>query len=81
MTTANGATWYWVHVEDDVDILRQVKEYLEGEDFEFGHVRVAGTSEIDDALTLLRERRVDLLINPRRIPRRSRKPRYGRRGC
>ncbi len=62
MTTANGATWYVVHVEDDVNTLRQVKEYLEGEDFDFGQVRVAGTSEFDDALTLLGERKVDLLI-------------------
>lgn len=54
--------WQVVHVEDDPDTLRQVKEYLEEETFDFGALRIVGTSDFDEARDLLRERRVDLLL-------------------
>jgi len=49
-------------VEDEDDIRRQVKEYLEGETFTFGKVEVADTGSFDGALALLRERKIDLVI-------------------
>ena len=54
--------WQVVHVEDDATMRAQVKDYLEGESFEFGKLHVVGTGEFDDALALLRERKVDLVI-------------------
>lgn len=62
MTGEATAPWYVVHVEDDRDTLRQVKEYLEGETFDFGSVSVFGTDDFGTALDRLRERRVDLLV-------------------
>jgi len=62
MNAENGRIWQVVHVEDARDTLRQVQEYLEGEAFEFGALRLTGTGDFDQALDLLRERRVDLLL-------------------
>lgn len=61
MTNATRA-WAVAHVEDDPDMLRQVKEYLEGETFDFGAVRVVGSGSFEEALGLLRERRIDIVI-------------------
>ncbi len=54
--------WSIAFVEDDDDMRRQVKEYLEGETFTFGKVEVAETGSFDGALALLRERKIDLVI-------------------
>lgn len=62
MPTATGRVWTVVHVEDDPDLLRQVQEFLEGEVFSFGTLRVVPSQTFDRALELLRDRRVDLLI-------------------
>jgi CheY-like chemotaxis protein len=55
-------TWQVIHVEDDPDTLRQVKDYLEGERFDFGVFRLVGTGDFGEAIGLLKERRVDLLL-------------------
>ena len=62
MSTEAPPAWRVVRVEDDDDMLHQVKEYLEGEDFEFGALRVTGIKHFDGALALLKERKVDLII-------------------
>jgi len=54
--------WSIACVEDDDDVRRQVKEYLEGETFTFGRVEVADTGSFDGALALLRERKIDIVI-------------------
>lgn len=54
--------WQVLYVEDDPTMLRQVKEYLDGEAFGFGPVKCTGISSFDEALPLLRERKVDLII-------------------
>lgn len=43
-------------------MLRQLKEFLEGEEFSFGRVQVTGAGSFDSALALLRERKIDLVI-------------------
>lgn len=63
MTEAVEArSWQVVYVEDDATMLRQVKEYLDSEAFDFGPVKVTGVSNFDDALVLLKERKVDVVI-------------------
>jgi CheY-like chemotaxis protein len=54
--------WNIGFVEDDDDMRRQVKEYLEGETFTFGKIEVAETESFDSALALLRKRKIDLVI-------------------
>jgi CheY-like chemotaxis protein len=52
-----------LHVDDEPDMLEQVREYLEGESIEgWGRPTVHGISSFDEALQALEERRVDLLI-------------------
>jgi len=41
---------------------RQVKEFLEGEEFSFGRVAVTDTGSFETALALLRERKIDVVI-------------------
>lgn len=43
-------------------MLRQVGEFLEGETFSFGEISFTGTESFDEALELLRRRKVDLVI-------------------
>jgi CheY-like chemotaxis protein len=54
--------WSIAFVEDDDDMRRQVKEFLEGEDFEFGKVEVTAIESFESALGLLRERKIDIVI-------------------
>lgn len=62
MTDHEQRTWQVVHVEDDPDMLRQMKEFLEDETFNFGNLHVVDTNDFDKALALLAERKVDLVI-------------------
>lgn len=62
MSDLGKREWLVVHVEDDLTVRRQVKEYLDGEHFEFGEFNVSETAKFEDALALLRERKVDLVI-------------------
>ena len=58
----DSQNWRAVYVEDNVKILDQVREYLEGEDFDFGTLTVHGVSDFQDAKKQLEQRKVDLLI-------------------
>jgi CheY-like chemotaxis protein len=59
---ASSRLWTIAFVEDDDDMRRQVKEFLEGETFSFGKVTVIDTGSFETALTLLRERKIDIVI-------------------
>jgi len=54
--------WTVAVVDDDVDMCRQLEEFLEGEEFSFGRVDVIRTAAFESALTLLRERKIDIVI-------------------
>jgi len=56
------AQWSFVLVEDNEQVKREVMEYMEGEEFAFGSVAVQPLSDFEEALPLLRQRKVDLLI-------------------
>ncbi len=54
--------WVIAVVDDEADMRRQLKEFLEGEVFSFGKVEVADTGTFEAALALLRERKIDVVI-------------------
>ena len=62
MSVPESPLWTVAHIEDDEDVLRQVKEYLEGESFAFGKIGVVGLPSFDDGLDLLQSRKVDVII-------------------
>jgi CheY-like chemotaxis protein len=52
-----------LHVDDDGELLEQVKSYLEGEDIpDWGRPEVHSTESFHAALQILEERRIDLVI-------------------
>lgn len=52
-----------LHVDDDPEVLDQVKEYLEDEAVEgWGRPEVVGTTSFAEALVTLEQRRIDLVI-------------------
>lgn len=65
-TDANGAgqpqTWTIAVVEDDENVQRQIVEFIEGETFAFGEVSMLPLTDFDEALPLLRQRKIDLAI-------------------
>jgi len=58
----NATSWHVALVEDDDNLRGQLSEFLEGEAFSFGSVVVAGTGSFDSALSLLQQRKIDLII-------------------
>ena len=55
-------SWSVAVVDDEVDMGRQLKEFLEGEEFSFGRIEVTATNTFESALALLRERKIDVVI-------------------
>jgi CheY-like chemotaxis protein len=56
------APWRFVLVEDDLEVREQVESYIKGELFSFGSVEIFSLSSFDEALSLLGQRKVDLLV-------------------
>jgi CheY-like chemotaxis protein len=54
--------WQFFLVEDNDQVRRDVVEYIEGEEFDFGAVAVQESGSFGHALDLLSQRKVDLLI-------------------
>ncbi len=54
--------WNLVLVEDNEQVREEVVDYLEGDGFEFGNLKITEVSDFNEALSLLSERKVDLLV-------------------
>lgn len=54
--------WRVVYVEDEPEYRRQVKEFLEGAEFEYGALEVTAVDNFSDAKALLASRKVDLVV-------------------
>lgn len=65
-TDAAGAgqpqTWTIAIVEDDENVQRQIVEFIKSETFTFGNVSLLALADFDEALPLLRQRKIDLAI-------------------
>jgi CheY-like chemotaxis protein len=67
MTTDAGSgeqpqTWTIAVVEDDDSMRQQIVEFIEGETFTFGKVLIDALASFEEALPLLRQRKIDLAI-------------------
>lgn len=60
--TSQTSQWTVAIVEDKEVIRTQLKEFLENETFSFGTVRAEAISGFDQALLLLQQNRIDLII-------------------
>lgn len=55
-------TWRIVYVEDEDEYRKQVKEFLEGAEFDHGALEVTAVEKFADAQALLASRKVDLVV-------------------
>src|SRR5262245_16778596 len=55
-------TWNILVVEDDENVRRQVKEYLEGEEFASRKLNISDITDLPAALNVIKERKADLII-------------------
>ncbi|MEW5874117.1 MAG: response regulator [Candidatus Zixiibacteriota bacterium] len=55
-------TWNVLVVEDDENVRRQIREYLEGEQFASRHLNISDITDLAAALNVIRERKADLII-------------------
>lgn len=54
--------WRVVYIEDEPEYRRQVKEFLEGAEFEYGALEVTAVEKFSEATALLSSRKVDLVV-------------------